>query len=173
MTPPPIIDIIFIFLTFLLVIRCALRGFIAELMPIAAMVLGLLGALYLYKNGGIFLRGFFFRDVKMIPEILAFVILFGIIFGSIRILEHIIKDIVQRIKFEGVDRFLGFLFGFVEGLFLISLLLLILNIQPLFDEKPLLKESIFAELILPIINGKQPVQIPAESVAPAAGVFHV
>ncbi|GHV55856.1 hypothetical protein AGMMS49579_19660 [Spirochaetia bacterium] len=156
-----IIDAIFIFLTFLLVIRCALRGFVAELMPIAAVVLGLLTAIYLYKNGGAFLRGHFFQHVKHIPEILAFAILFIVVFGAIRIVEHIIRDIIQRIKFEGVDRFLGFLFGFVEGLVLISLLLLLLTIQPLFNEKTLLEGSIFAEFILPVINGKQPMQIPA------------
>ncbi|GHT67629.1 hypothetical protein FACS1894110_13460 [Spirochaetia bacterium] len=156
-----IIDAIFIFLTFLLVIRCALRGFVAELMPIAAVVLGLLTAIYLYKNGGAFLRGRFFQHVKHIPEIIAFIVLFIVVFGAIRIVEHIIRDIIQRIKLEGLDRFLGFLFGFVEGLVLISLLLLLLTIQPLFNEKTLLEGSIFAEFILPIINGKQPLQIPA------------
>jgi membrane protein required for colicin V production len=156
MTVPPVIDIIFIFLTLLLVIRCALRGFVAELMPIAAVVLGLLTALYLYKNGGLFIRGFFFKDVKYIPEMMAFTALFMVVFGAIKVVEHIIKDIIRRIGLNGIDRFLGFLFGFVEGLVLISLVLWVFTVQPLFDEKPLLERSFFAEYILPVINGKGP-----------------
>jgi membrane protein required for colicin V production len=164
MTLPPPIDIIFIFLAFLLVVRCSLRGFVAELMPIAAVVLGLLGSLYMYKNGGIFLREKFFPNLHTIPEILSFIAIFVIIFCAIKFLEHIIKDIIQRMGLDGGDRFLGFLFGFVEGLVLISLVIWIFTVQPLFDERPLLKRSIFAEHILPIINGKNPVRILQEPV---------
>jgi membrane protein required for colicin V production len=166
MTLPPVIDIIFIFLTLLLVIRCALRGFVAELMPIAAVVLGLLGSLYMYKNGGLFLREKFFQDLDVIPEILAFIAIFVIIFGAIKFLEHIIRDIIQRIGLDGADRFLGFLVGVVEGLVLISLVIWLFTVQPLFDEKPLLKRSYFAEFILPIISGEKSVKLPA--VKPAA-----
>ncbi|GHV60611.1 hypothetical protein AGMMS49587_02500 [Spirochaetia bacterium] len=162
MTLPPPIDIIFIFLTFLLVVRCSLRGFIAELMPIAAVVLGLLGSLYTYKNGGVFLREKFFPNLGTIPEILSFIAIFVVVFGAIKFLEHIIKDIIQRMGLDGGDRFLGFLFGFVEGLVLISLVIWLFTVQPLFDEKPLLRRSVFAEYILPIINGKHPVKLPAE-----------
>jgi membrane protein required for colicin V production len=160
MTLPPPIDIIFIFLAFLLVVRCALRGFVAELMPIAAVVLGLLASLYMYRNGGVFLREKFFPNLKTIPEILSFVAIFVIIFSSIKFLEHIIKDIIQRMGLDGGDRFLGFLFGFVEGLVLTSLVIWIFTVQPLFDAKPLLQRSIFAEHIIPIISGNRPARIP-------------
>ncbi|GHV49000.1 hypothetical protein AGMMS49546_39760 [Spirochaetia bacterium] len=164
----PVIDIIFIILMLLLVVRCSLRGFVMELMSMAAVVLGLLGAFLLYKNGGLFLREKYFPTLKAIPEILAFLAIFLIIFVVVKIVEHILRDIIQRINFGGVDHFLGFIFGLVEGIILVSLILLALSVQPLFNEGPLLERSIFAQILLPIINGKGPV-LPAEAVG-AAGM---
>jgi membrane protein required for colicin V production len=170
----PVIDIIFILLMLLLVVRCTLRGFVLELMSMAAVVLGLVGAFILHKNGGLLIREKYFPTLKIIPELLAFLAIFLIIFVVIKILEHILSDIIRRINFGGVDRFLGFIFGLVEGIILISLILLILSIQPLFNAEPLLERSFFAQFILPIINGENPapssiplVPLPAESVGMA------
>jgi membrane protein required for colicin V production len=173
MTPPPVIDIIFIFLMFLLVLRCSLRGFIKELMSMAAVVLGLIGAFLLHKNGGLFLREKYFPTLKLIPEILAFLAIFLIIFVVIKIVEHILKDIIDRINFGGVDSFLGFIFGLVEGVILISLILLALSVQPLFNEGPLLERSFFAQFLLPIINGEKAAPLPAESAYTAGVEFYV
>jgi membrane protein required for colicin V production len=156
----PVIDIIFIILMVLLVVRCSLRGFMVELMSMAAVVLGITGAFLLYKNGGMFIREKYFPDLKIIPELLAFLAIFLIIFVVIKIVEHILKDIINRINFGGVDHFLGFVFGLAEGIILISLILLVLLIQPLFDAGPLLERSFFARLLLPIISGEH--TLPAE-----------
>jgi membrane protein required for colicin V production len=90
-------------------------------------------------------------DVKTIPEIAAFIVLFGIVFIIMKILEYLLKDIIEGIKLGGADRFLGLIFGFVEGLVVVSLVLFIIRIQPLFDPGALLSESFFAGAILPLI----------------------
>jgi membrane protein required for colicin V production len=148
-----VIDIVFAVLALILTVRCALRGFIGELMSMASVALGLLTALLLYKNGGVFIRERFMPKVNTIPEILAFIVLFLIVFVLIKILARILKDIIEGIKLGGADRFLGILFGLLEGLIVISLILVVLTIQPLFDPAPILNKSIFADILLPIITG--------------------
>jgi membrane protein required for colicin V production len=150
-----VIDIVFIALAIILTIRCALRGFIGELMSMASVALGLLAALFFYKNGGLFIEEKFMPGMKIIPRILAFIALFLIVFVVIKILEGILKDIIERIRLGGADRFLGVIFGLVEGVIVISLVLFVLTIQPLFDPAPVLRNSFFAKILLPLITGRE------------------
>ncbi|MDR2631432.1 MAG: CvpA family protein [Spirochaetaceae bacterium] len=146
------IDIIFIALVLILVIRCALRGFIEEVLSMASVVAGALSAVFFYKKGGVFIRERYLENVGIIPEILAFAILFLIPFVGIRIVGHIIKDIIAKVNLGGFDRFLGILFGLLEGITLIALVLFVIDIQPLFDKNLLLEKSFFARFLLPVIG---------------------
>jgi len=150
-----VLDFIFIALVLLFIIRCYLKGFISELLSMAAIVLGLLASLFFYKNGGEFLRERFWPEMKTIPEILAFIALFLIVFVVVKLLEVMLKGIINGIRLGGADRFLGIIFGFAEGLAVISLILFVLRIQPLFDPSSILSESFFANLLLPLITGTE------------------
>ncbi|GHV75746.1 hypothetical protein AGMMS49942_05670 [Spirochaetia bacterium] len=148
-----IIDIIFIVLIFILVIRGGLRGFVLEIMSMAAVVLGLLAAILFYKPGAAFVRTKILADMQVIPELIAFVALMAIVFLSIKILEYIIRDIVSRVKLlGGIDHALGLVFGLLEGLLLVCLLLFVINIQPLFDPESLLEHSLFEKLLDPLVG---------------------
>jgi membrane protein required for colicin V production len=147
-----IIDIIFAVITALIVIRCGLRGLIEELLSMASLVLGLLAAFFFYKAGGDFIRARFMPGMEIIPNILAFIGLFVIVLIVVKILQFILQDILNRINLGGLDRFLGLLFGLLEGIVLVSLILFILSIQPLFDERALLENSFFARYLEPLIG---------------------
>jgi len=150
-----VLDTIFIILIAVFALRCYVKGFISEILSMAAIVLGLLASLFFYKNGAEFLRAKFWPDLKTIPEIIAFVALFVIVFFIIKFLEIMLKEIIRGIKLGGADRFLGVIFGLAEGIVVISLVLFLFRIQPLFDPSSLLQESIFARLLLPLITGKE------------------
>jgi len=135
-------------------IRCYLKGFISELLSMAAFVLGLLASLFFYKNGAVFIRDKFLPNVKVIPEILAFIALFIIVSLIIKIIEKLLKDIIEGFRLRGVDHFLGIIFGFLEGVVVISLILFLFKIQPLFNPSALLDNSFFAKILLPLIVGK-------------------
>ncbi|MDR2110548.1 MAG: CvpA family protein [Spirochaetaceae bacterium] len=151
-----ILDIILGTLILILIIRCALRGFIEEVMSMASFVLGILGAVFFHKNGAVFVRERFMPGVKVLPEVLAFIALFLMIFVVIKLVEHILRDIVTRINLGGVDRFLGIIFGVFEGIALAALVVFFLKVQPLFDSGPLLRESVFARFLLPLIGIVRP-----------------
>jgi membrane protein required for colicin V production len=154
-----VIDIIFIALVIIFAVRCALRGFISELLSMAALVLGLLCALFLYASGGEFLRTKFMPNLKIIPEILAFIALFLLVFVAVKLLEVILKEIIEGIKLGRADRFLGIFFGIAEGIIVVSLVLFLFNVQPLFDPRPVLEQSIFAEILMPFITGGRKVDV--------------
>ena len=148
-----VIDIVFIALIVVFTLRCALKGFVGDLMSMASIVLGLLAALYFYKNGGEFVRNKFMPEMKIIPEIIAFIALFLIVFVLIKVLEAMLKEIIEGVRLGSADRFLGILFGFVEGIIVVSLVLFLLSVQPLFESGPILEKSLFAKILLPFITG--------------------
>jgi membrane protein required for colicin V production len=154
-----VIDIIFLALIAILIIRCGLRGLIKEVMSMASVALGLFAAVSFYRQGAAFVRTKILEDVAVLPELIAFVILLAIVFFAIKILEHIIQDIVSRIHLGGLDRALGLVFGLLEGLVLVRLILFVLSIQPLFDAESLLEHSVVVKLIDPLW---EKLKLPAE-----------
>ena len=160
-----VLDIIFTVVVGLFIIRCYLKGFVTELLSMAGIALGLLAALFFHKNGADFLRARFWPELRIIPEILAFIALFILVFFLIKLLNVMLKGIIEGIKLGGLDRSLGFIFGLAEGIAVVSLFLFIIRIQPLFDPSPILADSFFAKLLLPLIVGSEnAVQaLPAEA----------
>jgi membrane protein required for colicin V production len=146
-----VIDIVFLVLVCLLVLRGGIRGFIREFLSWPTLALGTLGAVFFYKNGALFLERRFFPGMRVLPEILAFIGIFVIIFLAFKILEKILRDIVEGINLGGVDKALGAVFGFLEGAALTAFVLFLLVIQPLFDPAALLGSSALADLLLPLI----------------------
>ena len=154
------IDIIFVALIALLMLRCYIKGFVSELLSMAAIVLGVLASIYFYKNGGIYLRERFWPELtNPIPEIAAFIAIFIFIFLIGKLLEALLKGIVKGIKLGGADKFLGLIFGFAEGVALVSIILFIFQlIKPVYDASLLLEDSFIAKILIPLISdtGKLP-----------------
>ncbi|MDR1955412.1 MAG: CvpA family protein [Treponema sp.] len=154
------IDIIFAIFVLLFVVRGALRGFLDEILSIASLVLGFLGAVFFHKKGAELIRTKIPQDIRFLPEILAFGGVFCLIFIAVKVLELLLKDTFRQIALGGVDRVLGIFFGLIEGLVLVTLALFLLQVQPFFDGEFLFRESRFAELLLPIIANYFPSTLP-------------
>jgi membrane protein required for colicin V production len=145
-----IIDIIFLVLVVIFIIRCGLRGLIKEVMSMAAVALGLFAAVSFYRPGAAFVRTKILADVAVLPELIAFVSIVAVVFFTIKILEHILHDIIARINVGGLDHALGLVFGLLEGLIVVRLVIFALDIQPLFNAEALLEHSIFAQFLDPL-----------------------
>jgi membrane protein required for colicin V production len=148
-----VIDIMFLIIIAIFALRCALRGIVSELMSMAALVLGLLAAIFTFRKTAELIRGKFIPDVKALPEIISFVAVFLTVFAVIKIFETILKDIIERIQLGGPDRFLGFFLGVAEGLVIVCLLLFLISIQPFVEPALLLEGSLLAEILMPFIIG--------------------
>ena len=152
MSNVPVIDLVFLILVILMVIRGHVKGFITEFFSWVALVLSIWAAVLFHPAGAEFIRGKVMKNVEHIPEVLAFVGIFAIIMLLVKMIEHILKDVILGAKLGGANRFLGAVFGLVEGLTLTALLLFLLSIQPLFDASNIIVNSNFARILLPIIR---------------------
>ena len=150
-----IVDIVFLGVIAVFTLRCMVRGAVSEILSMAALVFGLLAAIFFYKTAALIVRERFMPDIKVLPEILSFIALFLIVFAVIKILEAMLKGIVEGIKLKGPDHFLGFILGLAEGVVVVCLLLFIICIQPFVNPENILSGSFFAELLLPFIMGYQ------------------
>ncbi|MCL2759879.1 MAG: CvpA family protein [Treponema sp.] len=158
-----IIDIAFVALIGLFMIRCYIKGFVSELLSVAAIVFGLLVALFLHKNGGELLRKFFWQEINIVHEVVAFVVLFAVVFVIVKLIEKMLVDIVDEVSLTKTDYIIGIFFGIAEGFVVVSLVLFLIKIQPLFDSNVLLADSFFARLLLPLITGRESFPINTNS----------
>ena len=152
------IDMIFIILIALLVIRAYMRGFIKEFFSWAALVVAILAAVFFHPAGAELIREKAMPEVRYVPEILAFIGVFLITMLVCKMLERMLKDVVMGAKLGSLDKILGAFFGLAEGFAVIALILFVLSVQPLFDTSTLIGDSIFAQILLPHLN-----KIPLEN----------
>jgi membrane protein required for colicin V production len=119
-------------------------------MSVASLVLGLLAAFLFHKPASAFVMGKWLPDSPILADIIATAALFLIVFAAVKILKHVIQDIIAAVNLGGIDRFIGLLFGFAEGVLLVTLIVWLISIQPLFDPRPLLESSVIAQILLPL-----------------------
>ena len=146
-----VIDLIFVILIALMVIRSYMRGFLSEFFSWAALVVAILAAVFFHPAGAALIRKNIMPTVRYVPEILAFVGVFLIATLVCKMLERMLRDVMMGAKLGNLDKILGAFFGFAEGLALTALVLFVLSVQPLFDTSKLVGDSIFAQILLPHI----------------------
>jgi membrane protein required for colicin V production len=149
-----VIDIVCFGLILVFAIRAMLKGFVEEAFSIGAIALGIAAGFFFYKNGATFIREKLpnLAEVNVVPEVLSFIALFIIALLVMKFIEKIISDIMERIHLGGIDKFLGFLLGILEGLCFTALVFFIIYIQPLFDPFPITEGSLFAVFFKPFLN---------------------
>jgi membrane protein required for colicin V production len=152
------LDWIFVAVIALLGIRCAIRGFITELLSTAAVILGLVVSLMAYRQAGeLFVKWGLAASPAFLPNILGFLAVFIAAFLVIKLVASLAKSGIEAAELGGLDKALGFLLGLAEGLLLVSLALVAMSLlEPNFASVPgyskLLKGSLFARNLLPIVG---------------------
>ena len=149
----PVIDLIFAILIVLMVIHGYVRGFIEEFFGWATLVLSIWAAVLLYHKGADFIRTKIMQTVRYVPEILAFIAIFLIVMIVLKMVEYVLKDIIKNAKIlGGANKVLGLVFGLIEGFTLTALILFVLMVQPVFKDLKFLDDSIFNQILKPIIS---------------------
>jgi len=148
----PVIDIIFIILIALMFIHGFIKGLITQIFSWAALVLSIWAAILLFPAGGAFIRERVMENIRVVPELLAFIAIFLIIMIAVKFVERILRSVVEGARLGTVNKFLGAIFGAIEGLALTALVIFVLRVQPLFDASALVEGSIFDEFLSPFIR---------------------
>lgn len=158
-----VIDVVFIVLIVVLAIRGAIRGFVSEIGSMAALIVGLGGAILFYKSLSLLIGRYFGQS--MWNPLIAFLALFLVLYLLVKLLEKLLHAVFDRLNLERLDRATGFFLGIAEGILAVGVLLFLMNWQPFFDTKRLLADSIFARLLFPILPSPQRIFGSAASAA--------
>lgn len=139
-----IIDVVFFAIMLVIVVNAAVKGFLAEFFSKAAFVLGILGGALFYKK----LMPYILPDTPVASAVLSFVALFIVCYLLIQLIQLIVKRVfVSGQIMKGLDHSLGFFFGIVEALAVISVILLILYLQKWIDVTSWLENSFFHKIL--------------------------
>lgn len=152
-------DIVSIIILLILAIRVTFRGFVAEIMSVASVLVGLIIAVIFTHPVSILLQEYIGESFW--NTVIAFLGLFLISYLIIKIFENSLNSLIEKVQLEKLDQSLGFFLGLVEGFLFIVILVFVLRAQPLFEVDKLLENSFSASVadkIIPIgtkiIEGK-------------------
>lgn len=149
-----IMDWIFAGIVILLTARCFVRGFVQEVLSVAAYAAGIFSGL-LFSNT---LVNFAVKKIgtlsfpPTVQYIIAFIVCFLLGFLIMKLIERLIREGLEAANLDIFDKVLGLALGIAEGLAFVALALVVIEIQPFFEVSTLLSESLFATTILPIIG---------------------
>ena len=147
-----VLDIIFIIIAIVIVVRCIMRGFVEEFLSMAAIILGFAGAVFLSGPIGKIVETYF--GLSMWSHIIAFLGCFIGIYIIIKILEGVIHRIFDKLNLERLDKALGFVLGLLEAFLVVAILIFILSWftwLPFLDIEQLLADSFIAGFIKPLL----------------------
>jgi membrane protein required for colicin V production len=148
------LDYIIIGIVAVAALRCWFRGIIGEVLSAAALVGGLLAGILFYRPIATWLTTLVDLGSFALPA--GFVLSFAVVFIAVKIIEKSLRGILESFKLDILDRVFGLLFGAVEGLVIVAVLLLVIKYQPVFDTTALLADSTIAGIILPVITEHLP-----------------
>ena len=146
------IDIFFAVIILVATIRCVVRGFIAEFMSMAAVILGILAAVLFSAQAAKLLDKWF--TASPWNQLIAFLVLFLVVYLIIKILQNALHNIFDKLNLERLDKALGLFLGLVEGVLAVAVLLFIAGWLESIFQIPLssfTQKSFFAMLLNPLI----------------------
>ncbi|MDA3939844.1 MAG: CvpA family protein [Spirochaetia bacterium] len=144
-------DIVSLIILLILAIRATFRGFLAEFMSMASLIVSITIAVIFTRPVSILLQdyiGYSFWNM-----IIAFLGLFLVSYLIIKIFESSLNSLIEKVQLEKLDQSLGFFLGLIEGFLLIVIVVFILQAQQIFDISNLFSKSYsasIAEKIIPI-----------------------
>ena len=144
-----LLDVIGIAIIIFAAIRCTFRGFIKEIMSMAALILGVLCAVFFSKAGAVLLDTYV--GFSRWNQIIAFLGIFLLVYVIVKLTERLLRGLLEKIRLEKLDRALGFFLGLTEGIIVVVFIVYLLRVQPLLDVTEVLDQSLVADLILDIV----------------------
>ncbi|MDC7228396.1 MAG: CvpA family protein [Spirochaetales bacterium] len=139
------IDIFFTAIILFMTIKAIIRGFVTEVMSIAAIGLGIiLGVLFSALLGDFISSKFGESNWN---QVIAFLIIFLVSYIVIKIFENGLNALVDKIHLDRLDRSLGLFFGILEGIVLVMIIVFVIEVQPLINTDKVESESWYIQMI--------------------------
>ena len=144
------IDIFFFLIIGVFAIISMIHGLRAELFGKLAVIAGLVAGFYFCG----LLAPHVEKIIKIpaIDIIVAFIIVFVTTFLIVKIIQIIVSGIFSGEILKSLDKILGLFFGAIEGVLVVSCLLILLKAQIWLNVDSLLSSSTVANLLLPYLE---------------------
>jgi membrane protein required for colicin V production len=133
-----LLDWILIILIGLSTLYGLFRGLIKEVVSLLAVIMGLVGASRFYEEASPLLKNLGLHE--QVAKILSFVILFIILFIALVLIGKLLHQFIHAIFLGWLNRLGGTGFGFLRGIIVSGIMILILTIT-LSEKAPILTES--------------------------------
>ena len=144
------IDWIFSIIILIFAISGVIKGFIDNVFGKIAFVAGILLAYLFYKD----IATGLLKDIKIpvAANVIAILLIFVVTFLVIKIIQMIVAKVFEWSILKSLDRTLGFIFGIVEGLALVCLIVFLLSAQPFFNTQTIFDGSFYYNIIQSVFN---------------------
>jgi membrane protein required for colicin V production len=142
-------DIVCGIIVLFMLLRGLLRGALAELFSLGAVIAGIAAAVIFSASIGVLVEEHL--GLNGWGRIIAFMGLFLVTYIIMKIIKKLLKSFVDSVNLQNLDKALGFFMGLLEGLALVALLIFFLRLQPLFDVRGMLAGSLCVKIIHPLL----------------------
>ncbi|MBU8912937.1 MAG: CvpA family protein [Spirochaetales bacterium] len=143
------VDFVFAIAVVILALRAAIRGFVKELLGTAALILGIVAAVLFSGLASGLIDDLVGSSVW--SQVIAFLGIFLIVYLVMKIFEGALNRLIERIHLNQLDHALGLFLGIVEGIVVVFVFLLLIQIQPFFEPETLIGGSLFARVLVPFL----------------------
>jgi len=144
-----VIDIIFIVVILILGFTGLKKGFFTQIVTILGIIIGLFVAYFFSDDLSPLISKII--GIREWNNLIAFIIILAVIILFSQLLNKAVKESLNQIGAEGLDKILGFIFGLVQGLFICIGLTTLITIQPFFDPEPIFRDSTLGSWILSVL----------------------
>lgn len=103
------------------------KGFIIQVATLAALILGIYGGIKLSETVSAWLQGFIDVNYKILM-LISFVLTFLLILLAIRFLAKILEKFISVVALGFFNKLFGAIFGLLKAGFILSVVLLLINI---------------------------------------------
>ena len=145
-----VIDWIFSGLILILAFSGLIKGFVNSILGKLALILGILFACLFYDK--VSAKVFHGINNVTLQNVLSFLLIFVVVFLIIKIFQELISKVFTWQPLKSLDKTLGFVFGIVEGLAVVWLILFLLQVQPFFSAEPLTDGSFYKNMISSLLK---------------------
>ena len=143
------LDIVLALVVLFMILRGLLRGALAELFSVGAIVIGIAAAVIFSGPVGILVEENF--GLHGWGRVIAFLGIFIVSYLIMKLVEKVLRRFVENVNLQNLDKALGIFLGLVEGLALAALIIFVLRLQPLVDMEDALAGSLAVRILDPLV----------------------
>jgi membrane protein required for colicin V production len=145
------IDVLFIILILIAAVRGYFRGFVKEILSMAAPLLAILAGIFFSKPLSRIITPLAQGGGGIGNQIISFLIIFLVVYLVVFFVQKLLHGILETLHLVALDKALGVVLGTIEGLAVVFLITLIIIILPIAETRQMIAGSFFRAIISPFL----------------------